>query len=143
METMPLDSLLDELPTLTEEQIRVLHAAWAGGDVTVRRRAWAHGKRIVARLGAEAAQREAGEAVRRWVSDFATGAISVPYAMNPSFRDQDRLDLRIAAAPAILDAILATIVGEELAEDERDELLGPWLEATGSPAPIGDAWMAG
>jgi hypothetical protein len=58
----------------------------------------------------------------------------------PSFIEQDGLDLRIAAAPALLDAVLASIVGDDLEREELDELMAPWLEAVERPAPVADAW---
>lgn len=141
MEDLALDTILDRIPTLDLEQTRVLHATWEGGDAALRRRAWQHGKRALADVGLEEAQRNASDVVRRWVSDFASGQTALPLGMDRSFIDQDRLDLRIAAAPALLDAILAALVGDELDPEERDELVAPWLEATGQPAPMFDEWM--
>jgi hypothetical protein len=143
MDTLGLDALLARIPTLDQETVRVLHAAWEGGDADIRRDAWAHGKPILVRRGLEPAYHEARERVRRWVSDFATGRTAVPDAFDRSFGDQDRLDLRIAAAPALLDAIMGMLVGDALAEPERDELLAPWHEATDPPAPVGDVWSHG
>jgi hypothetical protein len=60
--------------------------------------------------------------------------------MVPSYIQQDWLDLRIAAAPPLLDVILAALVGDELEDEEREELEAPWLEAMGRPMPIGDDW---
>jgi hypothetical protein len=140
MDTARLDTMLARLPTLGEEAVRVLHATWDGGDVELRMRAWQHGKRLLADQRAEATYRAASEQVQRWARDYTSGRTGLPYELDQSFRDIGRLDLRIAAAPALLDAILASLVGDALEGDERDELLAPWLEATGVPAPVGDAW---
>ncbi len=43
-------------------------------------------------------------------------------------------DLRQQAAPAIRDAVMATILGPALDADDRDLLLAQWREAT-DPAP--------
>jgi hypothetical protein len=140
VDATPLDALLDRVPSLTVEQVRVLHATWEGGDVEVRTAAWRRGKALLAAQGLDGAYREASEVVRRWMSDFATGRTALPYELDQSFGDVNRLELRIAAAPALLDAILGTLVGDDLDEAERDELLAPWLEATDRPAPVTDEW---
>jgi hypothetical protein len=140
MDTTALDALLTRIPTRDHETVRVLHAAWQSGDPDVRRMAWVHGKEELTRRGLGPTYEQARDRIRRWVSDFATGRTAVPDALDRSFGDQDRLDLRIAATPALLDAALGTLVGDALDEAERDELLAPWLEATGRPAPVGDTW---
>lgn len=134
-------AILDRLSSLDEHGVRVLHATWVGGDATLRRQAWRHGKRLLADANLEDAYQWASDGVRRWVADFASGQTALPLGMDRSFVDHDRLELRIAAAPALLDAILAALVGDDLDRDERDELLAPWLEATGQPAPMFDEWM--
>lgn len=143
MDKTPLDLILARIPRLGEEEVRVLHATWEGGDVDLRRRAWEHGKRIIERRRAGELYREASDLVRRWTSDHTlvqARSTAFAFGMVPSFIEQDWLELRIAAAPALLDAILAALVGDELEEAERDELLAPWLEATEPPAPVGDEW---
>ncbi len=140
MDTSGLDLILARIPRLGEEEVRVLHAAWDGGDVGVRRRAWQRGKRILAQGHGEEVYRLASDLVQRWVRDYTSGRTGLPYELDQSFRDVGRLDLRIAAAPALLDAILGSLVGNELDEAERDELMAPWREATEPPAPVADEW---
>lgn len=143
MDTTQLDAILARIVTLSQEEVRVLHAAWEGGDGAIRQRAWAHGKRILASRDLEGRYRDATDLVRRWTSDYTlvrTRTSAITFGMVPSFIEQDWLDLRIAAAPALLDAILASLVSDELAAEEREELLAPWLEATTSPAPVSDDW---
>ena len=48
--------------------------------------------------------------------------------------------MALPAAPALLDAVLASIVGDDLERDEADELMAPWLETVERPAPVADAW---
>ncbi len=143
MDDSPLDALLARLPTLDPEQVRVLHATWTGGDVERRTSAWQHGKRLLAERGLERAYRDASDVVRRWTSDHTlvpTRTTAITFGLVPSFIEQDWLELRIAAAPPLLDAILGTLVGDGLDEGERDELLAPWLEATSRPTPVTDEW---
>lgn len=140
MDGLPLDVILDRVRTLDPEQTRVIHAAWESGDAALRRQAWQHGKQALAAAGLEDAYREASGVVRRWVGDSASGQAALALGMDRAYVDQNRLDLRIAAAPALLDAILAALVGNRLDSAERDELLTPWREATGEPAPLFDEW---
>ena len=143
METAALDAILARIPSLVLEDMRVLHAAWEGGDPGVRQRAWKRGKRILAQRGMEETYRDASDLVRRWVNDsrsVSARSTSMVFGTIPSFIEQDGLDLRIAAAPALLDAVLASIVGDDLEREELDELMAPWLEAVERPAPVADAW---
>jgi hypothetical protein len=133
MDTSALDGILLRLPSLDEDAVRMLHAGWAGGDVVVRMRAWKHGKRILAQRHAERAYRDASDQVSRWLRDYATGRAAVPDGLDGSAIDVGRLDHRIAAAPAVLDALLGALVGHELDEDEREELMAPWWLATEPP----------
>jgi hypothetical protein len=105
----------------------MLHAAWEGGDPAMRKRAWQLGKQVLRSQGGEPAYQEANDAVARWVRDYASGRLGMySDVLDASFLDQNRLQFRVAAAPAILDAILASLVGESLPVDESSELLGPW-----------------
>lgn len=145
MDGTRLDSILARIPRLDQEAVRVLHATWEGGDVDVRRRAWQHGKRLIERRRAGDLFREASDLVRRWTSDHTlvrARSTAFAFGMVPSFIEQDWLELRIAAAPALLDAILGALVGDELDAAERDELMAPWLEATEPPAPVADEWSS-
>ena len=140
MDTKALDAILLRLPDLSEDEVRVLHAAWEGGDVALRSRAWQHGKRNLAERGSDGILRGAQDQVQRWMRDYASGRSATPTGIDPSFVDVQRLDVRIAAAPAILDALLGVLVGDELDEDEREELMRPWEEATTPPVPVGGEW---
>jgi hypothetical protein len=145
MDIPALDTILARIPALGESEVRVLHAAWQGGDSALRQRAWQRSKRLLATRELEGTYQDAADLVRRWTSDYTlvrTRTSAITFGLIPSFIEQDWLDLRIAAAPALLDAILASLVGEELQHEEQEELLGPWLEATTRPAPVADGWAA-
>lgn len=118
--------ILDRLPQVTVPQARMMRALWEGGDRAVRERGWQLGRQILVRHGGEQALQEANDAVSRWLRDYAGGNIGQPYVLYSEMTDQMRLESRIDAAPPILDAILASLVGAELPDDEREELLGPW-----------------
>lgn len=143
VDTSLLDAILRHIPSLGEEDVRVLHAAWDGGDVHLRRRAWRHGKRILEERDAEDIYRAASDQVQLWVRDHTSGRTGLSYELDQSFRDLGRLDLRIAAAPSLLDAILCALVGDQLDDAERDELMAPWFEATERAVPVSDERMNG
>jgi hypothetical protein len=125
-------AILLELPLVSEAQTRMLHAAWQGGDVAVRKRAWQHGKQALKAHQAEDTYEEANSAVGRWIRDYATGRLGmVADIADFSFMDQDRLSLRITAAPPILDAILGSLTDGLIPADETAELLGPWRSIMG------------
>ena len=50
----------------------------------------------------------------------------MPYEVYSSFLDQNRLEIRIAAAPPILDAILGSLVPDVFPADELEVLMTPW-----------------
>ncbi len=143
MDTAALDVILARIPSLGEDEVRVLHATWEGGDGVLRQRAWQRGKRILSERDLDATYRDGADLVRRWTSDHTlvrTRTSAITFGLAPSFIEQDWLDLRIAAAPALLDAILASLVGDELGPEEQEELMAPWLEATTRPASVADEW---
>lgn len=127
MDQAAAEAILQQLPLVTEQQARMLHAAWQGGDATIRKRAWQHGRQALKTQRAEGLYSEANDAVGRWIRDYATGRVGmVMDFIDFSFTDQDRMQLRMHAAPPVLDAILATLVADALPPEEFDELLAPW-----------------
>ncbi len=130
MDQAAAEAILQRLPLITEQQARMLHAIWEGGDA-------AH---PAARLAArQAALRRAARGARctsrptmRSAAGSATGpaaASGCPYEVYSSFLDQNRLEIRIAAAPPILDAILGSLVSDVFPTDELEELMAPWTLA--------------
>ncbi len=127
------EMILQRLPTVTQPEVQMLHAMWQGGDAAIRARAWQHGKDALADHGAAQRYEEANSAVGRWVRDYATGRIGMySNVLDASFHDQDRMEMRMQAAPAVLDAILGSLIGEALPTDEVETLLGPWNAVFGA-----------
>ena len=70
-----------------------------------------------------AAQRE----VTRWVNTWFSGGFEIAgYG-----RDVTPAEAAVKAAPAVLDAIGALVVGDLLSTDDLETLIGPWRELTG------------
>lgn len=126
MDQAAAEAILQRLPMVTADEARMLRGLWEGGDAVVRQRAWVHGKQALTAHGADDLYEKANHAVGRWIRDYATGGPAPPYEVYASFSDQSRLDARIGAAPAILDAILGMLVHDLLPTDEIQELLAPW-----------------
>jgi len=131
MDQAAAEAILQRLPLITEQQARMLHAMWGSGDAVIRQRAWHRGKGALSAQHAEALYEQANGAVSRWIRDWASGRVGMPYEVYSSFLDQNRLEIRIAAAPPILDAILGSLVPDVFPSDELEELMTPWMLAMG------------
>ena len=140
MDQAAAEAILQRLPLISEQQARMLHAMWQTGDAVIRQRAWQRGKRAITAQHAEQLYDAANGAVSRWIRDWASGRVGMPYEVYSSFLDQNRLEIRIAAAPPILDAILGSLVSEVFPTDELEELMAPWTLAmdTDEPAATDD-----
>lgn len=144
MDQAAAEAILQRLPMVTADEARMLRGIWEGGDAVVRQRAWVHGKQALTAHGADDLYQKANAAVSRWIGDYATGGPAPPYEVYASYSDMSRLDARIGAAPAILDAILGTLLHDLMPRDEIEELLAPWgiavehadLNGTTSDEPI-------
>lgn len=123
------------IATVGEEDARVLQATWEGGDIELLRRAYPHGKRILANRGMENVQRNASELVQRWVSDYATGRVGNPYDIASLSAASGGLDLRMAAAPAPQHTILVGLAGEELEGASATSQWRPGSRRTGGRHP--------
>jgi hypothetical protein len=126
MDQAAAEAILQRLPLITEQQTRMLHAMWESGDAVIRQRAWQRGKRALKAQHGEQVYEKANGAVSRWIRDWASGRVGQPYEIYSSYLDQNRLEIRIAAAPPILDAILGSLVSEVFPTDELEELMAPW-----------------
>ena len=69
MDQEAAEAILQRLPLISEQETRMLHAAWQGGDAAVRKRAWQHGKQALKASRAEDLYEEANSAVGRWIRD--------------------------------------------------------------------------
>jgi hypothetical protein len=129
MDVAGLNRLLERLPLLSVDELRSMRSTWNAADGEIREGAWRRGKPAIVTRDQKRAFEAAGEAVARWVRDYATGRSGT--VVDLSWRDSDRLEARIEAAPAVLDAILALVVPGSLDHDERETLLGPWQAVAG------------
>jgi hypothetical protein len=79
------------------------------------------------RGGREREMRAAQAEVTRWVNTWFSGGFEVAgYG-----RDITPAQAAVDAAPVVLDAIGALVVGDLLSTDDYEALMGPWQELTG------------
>jgi hypothetical protein len=117
-----VDQLLDELPLLSEYETLIMAQLWADENDEARRRAWQRAKPAIRRTGLDDLLSRAREEVAVWMrasqADFAglAGLLG---------REGGHVSARQSAAPAVLDAIAATLAQRELHSADYDLLLRP------------------
>ena len=126
--TADLDSLLEQLETLHDDDIWLLGEVWRSGDEGARRRAWDHAKKQIPAAGRERDLDRARLEVSRWMRTNPTDFSGIEGLLGQS---GGAVQGRQAAAPAIIDAAAAVLAGDALAAEDQDVLLAPWraLEA--------------
>jgi hypothetical protein len=124
--SLALDRFIDSLELLDAEQLSILDAVWRAVDHGVHQRAWED----VRRLARNPDLGRLIDAARDRALHWANRGSNVP-AMPYSLKSEDQwLEARRNAAAALVDAALATTLGDRLPDEARDTLLGPWLRAT-------------
>jgi hypothetical protein len=76
------------------------------------------------RAGRERELRAAQDEVTHWVNTWFSGG----FQLAGYGRDITPAQAAVDAAPVVLDAIGALVVGDLLSPDEVDALMGPWRE---------------
>jgi len=120
-----VDELLDRLETV--DQGEALFLARLGGDDPARSRARRSMLEATKRGGREHELGAAQHRVTHWVNTWFSGGFEIAgYG-----RDITPAEAAVKAAPAVLDAIGALVVGDLLSTDDFEALMGPWRELTG------------
>jgi hypothetical protein len=115
-----VDGVLERLDVITHEMAMFLGTF--DPDAPERRHARDAMRRAAATGGREPAIRAAQREVEAWVNRwFAGGPMIAGYG-----RDTTPAEAGARAAPAILDAVGATVVADLLREDDLDVLTAPW-----------------
>jgi hypothetical protein len=126
MDEAALDSILSRIPTIDPSSAMAMRVAWDRQDAALRRDAWRTGADAIAGTDGEDAVTLGRNAVEHWIR--AAGAGGIVKTLDSSDR-LGGLDARVAAAPAILDAVLAVAAGTALDQDQRHLLMAPWRAA--------------
>jgi 2-keto-3-deoxy-galactonokinase len=134
-----VDRLLDELPLLSEYETLIMAQLWSDEDDEARRRAWQRAKPAIRRTGLNDVLDRARDEVATWMrasqADFAglAGLLG---------REGGHVSARQSAAPAVLDAIAATLAQRELHSADYDLLLRPWQRALEAGEQAADETVA-
>ena len=120
-----VDELLERLEKV--DQGEALFLAGIGGDDEARSRARTAMLDAARRGGRERELGAAQQKVSRWLNTWFSGG----YEIAGYGRDVTPGEAAVNAAPAILDAIGALVVGDLLSTDDFETLIGPWRELTG------------
>ncbi len=119
-----MDLFFDRLDRMNAEQLLAMRAAWHSVPVAEHEAAWA----VVRSAGDRYAVGKEINRVRDRAMAWSTlGNNGVPYFQTG---DIGRLQSRIEAGEAVVDAALAIALGDRLDDRTRDALLGPWIRAT-------------
>jgi hypothetical protein len=120
-----VDELLERLEKVDQGEALFL-AGISGGD-EARSQARTAMLDAARRGGRERELGAAQDEVTRWLNTwFSGGHEIVGYG-----RDITPAEAAVNAAPAVLDAIGALVVGDLLSTDDFETLIGPWRELTG------------
>jgi hypothetical protein len=123
-----LDSILSRILTIDPARALAMRVAWDRQDADLRRDAWRTGADAIAGTEGEEAVTVGRNAVEQWIRDAGAGGIVKSLDSSDRFGG---IDARIAAAPAILDAVLAVAAGTALDQDQRHLLMAPWQSVLG------------
>jgi hypothetical protein len=126
VDTPELDIFFERLDRMNVEQLLAMRAACHSIPVAEHEKTWA----AVRAVGARYAVDEEINRVRQKAMAWSTlGNNGVPYFQTS---DIGRLNSRIEAGEAVVDAALAIALGHRLDERTRDALLGPWIRGNDS-----------
>ncbi len=122
IEVVDVEGFLAELPRLDRGQLLAIEAAWESTDPAARAIAWTTVQGRAVASGREKDLERGREAIVHWAStpEAITGQES------GTRLDLLLTDLRRRAAPALIDAAAAVLLGDALDEGTRDVLLSPW-----------------
>jgi len=120
-----LDALFDRLPRLDRGDLLALAAEHAEGDPE-REAAWETVRQVVSANHLEPGLDEVRVRVGTWATHLS--ALTVQQ-LGAGLSDQLLAEARREAAPAVLDAAVAFLLGAMIAEGQRAALLRPWESA--------------
>lgn len=117
-----LDALFDRLPGLDRGELFALAGAHGSRDAA-REDAWTAARKVVTDDHLERALDRLRSEVGAWATHL--GSITGQEA-GSGLSDLLMADARRAAAPAVLDAAVALLLGDRLPERDSEALLRPW-----------------
>lgn len=124
-----VDVLLDRLGRLTDDEVELLAGAWQEEDGAARRRAWTAAKPVIERARLGRLLERARSAVGRWATAGRADYHGVSGMLG---QPGDQAHVRMSAAPAVLDAVVAILAGDALDEQQQLALSRPWSSVAGA-----------
>ena len=110
-------------------QAHVMRQVWDEEDVVARREAWQEGQAALRRAGRVRELDAVRGRVAAWGNETTAFAAVLVQSGQPGTQEKDRMAARHAALPAVMDAALAILAGDDLDQDQRYALTKPWRAA--------------
>jgi hypothetical protein len=117
-----LDRFLDGLSALDRGQLLAIAGTWETADSTARAAAWRSARRVAEALG----WTHELDRTRETVAGWATTRLAITGWDSGAGMDRVLIDIRGRAAPALMDAAAAILLGDRLDEPSRAALLAAW-----------------
>jgi hypothetical protein len=124
-----VETLLVTAGNLDEGALIAMKSIWDVGDAARRQRAWSKAKPAIESRGLTEVLDGARFRLSTW-----TDTRSKQWMRDPTNRFEGR-DVRRSSIPPLLDALAVILAGDELDDDERQELLEPLRAVTEREAP--------
>ena len=124
VDTPELDGFFERLDRMNVEQLLAMRAAWHSIPMAEHEKAWATVRSVGARY---AIDKEINRVRNKAMAWSTLGNNGLPYFQSS---DVGRLQSRIEAGEAVVDAALAIALGDRLDDQTRDALLGPWTRGS-------------
>lgn len=122
LQTAEISAFFDQLDRLNQEQLLSLAASWQAREILPHQDALTQALAVAGEFGLTAQMEEARDQTVRW-------ALQGPSDLWAVTLQDERLQLRRQAAPALADAAVAITLGDRLNDGARALLLEPWVNA--------------
>ena len=120
-----VDRLFDRFERMTDAELIMLRSFWEGLEPTARQEAWTIVKAALRTHRLDGMLKDARDRIAAWVNNYPPRGTFPDATGQMSLSGMDQASVRQAAIPPMLDAIAATIAGDELSQQERDALSAP------------------
>ena len=120
-----VDRLFDRFERMPDAELLMLRSVWEGEDATAREEAWTMVNVALRTHRRDRMLKDARDRIAAWVNNYPPRGTFPDATGQMSLSGMDQASVRKAAIPPMLDAIAATIAGDDLSPDDRWALLKP------------------
>ena len=120
-----VDRLFDRFERMPDAELLMLRSVWEGEDATAREEAWTMVKVALRTHRRDRMLKDARDRIAACVNNYPPRGTFPDATGQMSLSGMDQASVRKAAIPPMLDAIAATIAGDDLSPDDRWALLKP------------------